>query len=136
MSESASERNRREFLQKALWLFASLPLAGAALSACTKTPNPSAGVQTSSNTLPPGDQPVKEEDPVAVSLGYKMNAANVDTEKFPKKKGPGGDKQNCKNCQFYTPKNDYWGSCQIIRTGVVNAGGWCNSWGPRPGTTT
>ena len=76
---------------------------------------------------------VDENDAVAASLGYKHNADNVDKAKFAKKAGPGGDKQLCDNCQFYTAKSGEWGECQIIRAGLVAKGGWCNSWQPKPG---
>ena len=113
-------RNRREFLQHSLWLFAALPVVGSLVSACN---------DSGSDTPPNGEQAVKEEDPVASALGYHADATQVDTEKFPKRKGAEGEKQFCKNCQFFTAKADSnWGACQIIRTGDVKATGWCNTW--------
>jgi hypothetical protein len=115
-----SQNSRREFLQHSLWFAAAIPVLGTVLSACN---------DTGSATPPNGDQAVKEDDPVAASLGYRQDATKVDTEKFPKRKGPEGEKQFCKNCQFFTPKGDSgWGTCQIIRSGDVKATGWCNTW--------
>ena len=137
------QENRREFLQKAFFVFASLPVAGAALSACTKkeADSPEAGktaggANEAQNKMPDGQKQVDENDPVASSLGYKHDAAKVDTAKWTKKAGPGGDKQLCENCQFYTSKTADWGECQIIRSGLVAKGGWCNSWQLKPGAST
>jgi hypothetical protein len=110
--------NRREFLQHSLWLVASLPVIGTLVSSCDN-----------GDTPPNGEQAVKEEDPVAAALGYRADATKVDTEKFAKRKGPGGANQFCTNCQFFTAKGTSgWGACQIIRSGDVKATGWCNTW--------
>lgn len=123
---NASGNNRREFLQKSVWLFASLPVLGMILNACNSDSN---------DTPPNGEQAVKEDDPVASSLGYRMDATKVDSEKFPKHKGPEGEKQACNNCSFFTAKSDSgWGACQILRTGDVKASGWCNTWNAKPKT--
>lgn len=131
------QENRREFLQKAFWIFATLPAAGAVLGACTKSGQDATnagGVTEPQNKMPDNEpKPVDENDPVASSLGYKHNAAKVDTAKFAKKAGPGGDKQTCENCQFYTAKSSEWGDCQIIRGGLVAKAGWCNSWQQKAG---
>lgn len=114
---------RREFLQQFLWLLAAFPLLGAALTGCEKKSG------AGSATLPAGESAVKEDEPVAASLGYKEDVSKVDTTRFPKRKGPEGEKQFCHNCQFYTPKGDSgWGACLILRTGLVKGEGWCNTW--------
>jgi hypothetical protein len=133
----AHSDNRRRFLHQATWIFASIPLAsvaGSVLSACTKSPNPadSGGVKNPQSKIPDGQRPVDENEPVAVSLGYKQSADKVDTAKFPKRAGDEGKKQTCENCQFYNNVSDPWGSCQVIRSGLVNKGGWCNSWAAKP----
>lgn len=120
----ASLRNRREFLVQSLGLVATIPVLGAVLSACND----------SSDTPPNGEAAVKEDDPVASSLGYKSDASQVDTAKFPKHAGAEGAKQSCKNCQFYTAKSGGWGACQILRTGDVKETGWCNTWAQKAGT--
>ena len=117
-----ASKNRREFLKKSLMALVSLPFAGAIIAACTKTKT------SETAALPQGTKAVVEDDPVAASLGYKTEAAKVDTQKYAKRAGPEGEKQFCNNCQFYSPVSEGWGNCQIIRSGVVSAGGWCNTW--------
>ncbi|RIL10425.1 MAG: high-potential iron-sulfur protein [Proteobacteria bacterium] len=81
-----------------------------------------------------------ENDPTAKALGYVHDAAKTDTAKFPKRKGPEGEKQFCDNCMFYTQgglkaegKEGEWGKCTIFPAGLVAAKGWCNSWTLKPG---
>lgn len=121
---------RREFLQQSLWLLAAFPLLAHVLTGCDK--------KSSGSATPPGGKPAAQEtEAVAASLGYKEDASKVDTEKFPKRKGPEGEKQLCSNCQFYTPEGDSdWGSCQIIRSGLVKANGWCNTWAAKAGAAS
>jgi hypothetical protein len=120
---------RRAFLQTTLRSCATFAALAAVptvlITGCTKK-------STERLPVPQGTQPLSEEDPVAKSLGYKHEASQVDTEKFPKRKGPEGEKQICKNCQFYKSRNESWGDCQILRSGVVAATGWCNTWAPIP----
>jgi len=115
------ERGRREFLQQSLLLVSTLPVVGSLVTGCND----------SSDMPPNGEQAVKEYDPAAASLGYKPDATMVDVEKFPKREGPEGEKQFCKSCQFYTARNNNWGTCQVVRSGDVKAGGWCSSWSPK-----
>ena len=123
--KTLNPQERRQFIKTALLAAAAIPMAGALLSACTKNPS---GGDPATTKLPDGAQPVKEEDPTAQALGYKINAQKVNTEAYPKRKGPEGEKQFCNNCSFYVVKNENWGDCQVLRGGVVNAAGWCNSW--------
>jgi hypothetical protein len=72
---------------------------------------------------------VKESDPQAQSLGYKMDATKVDTKKWTKRAGPDGKTQFCHNCQFFQGKaGDKFGPCQIFAGKEVAANGWCNTW--------
>ena len=54
-----------------------------------------------------GEVKVTEDDPLAVAFGYKHNAADVDTDKFPKRAAPAndmfpaGEDQLCDNCGQY-----------------------------------
>jgi len=80
-------------------------------------------------------QPLDENDPQAIALGFKHDATKVDTVKYPKRKSPEGDKQFCKNCILLTKsginlpgKDGEWGSCSIFMSGLVNVNGWCNTW--------
>jgi hypothetical protein len=112
---------RREFIKKSIFVLAALPFMSYFIASCTK--------KSGTSTPPDGAPAVKEDDPVAASLGYKEDVSKVDTEKFPKRKGPEGEKQFCHNCQFYVAKGDSgWGTCQILRTGDVKDEGWCNTW--------
>lgn len=76
------------------------------------------------------DKPVSESDPLAQALGFKNDAAKVDTKKFPKRKGADAAKQFCDNCAFYTKIDDKTGKCTIFAAqgGIVPAKGWCNSY--------
>lgn len=114
-----SSSSRRDFLRNSFLMLAALPVLGTVFTSCTKKgANP-----------PEGTTAVKEDDPVAASLGYKHEASAVDTSKFPKRAGAEGAQQFCHNCQFYTARGDSgWGDCSIIRSGVVKAEGWCNTW--------
>lgn len=77
---------------------------------------------------------VNESDPLARQLGYKINASKVDTAKFPKRAGPEGAQQLCRNCQFYHgAAGSAWGPCTVFGNRLVSAGGWCNSWFGRSG---
>ncbi len=75
---------------------------------------------------------VSPKDPMAQSLGYVEDAKKVDTKKFAKRAGPGGEKQFCYNCQFYQEKKNAKASkaaaCTIFGGKGVAAMGWCNSW--------
>ena len=52
----------------------------------------------------------------------------MDTAKWPKKAGPGGENQNCANCTLYVEKGDGAGACAIFPGKLVKGAGWCNSW--------
>ncbi|WP_080745330.1 high-potential iron-sulfur protein [Cupriavidus necator] len=66
-----------------------------------------------------------ENDPQAVSLGYKHETTKVDKAKFPKHEAS----QKCSNCQLFQGKaSDAWGPCPIFGSKQVAANGWCNSY--------
>ncbi|MBC8752554.1 hypothetical protein OKW43_007960 [Paraburkholderia sp. WC7.3g] len=66
-----------------------------------------------------------ENDPTAVSLGYKMDAAKVDKAKFPRYQTG----QTCANCQLYQGKPGAGtGPCPIYGGKLVYAKGWCNAY--------
>lgn len=114
---------RRGFLITSAAALAALPLAGQFLAACNDSGSP----------LPAGAQALPETETTAAALGYKADASKIDDNKFPKHKGAEGAKQLCKNCSYYTVKNEGWGECQILRAGLVAANGWCNTWNAKPG---
>ncbi len=71
-----------------------------------------------------------EKDATSVALGYKHDAAAVDTKKFPQfVKG-----SNCANCSLYAGKpTDPWATCGALGGKQVNAKGWCSAWNKRAG---
>jgi len=79
-----------------------------------------------------------ENDRQAMALGYKEDAALVDTDKYKV-----ADGANCRNCQLYSGSDeDQWGPCAIFsyrihpllnQNFVVNAKGWCRSWAMKAG---
>ena len=66
-----------------------------------------------------------EKDPIALSLGYKHDAAKVDPKKFPAYAAG----HNCSNCQLFQAKaGEAWGVCPAVGGKLVNAKGWCQAW--------
>lgn len=67
-----------------------------------------------------------ENEPQAVQLGYRHDAATVDKKKFPTYK-PG---EVCGNCQFFKSKAaaEDWAPCSMFPGKQVNANGWCSSY--------
>ena len=72
---------------------------------------------------------VTEDEPLAQAMGYKMDAASVDTAKFPKRAGDGGATQFCNNCALYAGEADAeFAPCSIFQNRPVAGKGWCNAW--------
>lgn len=67
---------------------------------------------------------VPENDPTATALGYKEDAAKVDTAKF-KNYAKGHD---CTNCNFYKATSGAVGACAILGNRLVVGKGWCSAW--------
>ncbi len=75
---------------------------------------------------------VTEDDPIAQSLGYKHNAAEVDLTKHPKRGEASAANEYCKNCILYQGgADDEWGPCSIFAGRQVNANGWCATYAPK-----
>ena len=73
-----------------------------------------------------------EDDPTAIALGYKHDAAAVDANKYPAKKPD----QNCMNCVLYANASDpdaQWAPCAIFNNKLVAADGWCSAWAKKAG---
>lgn len=72
------------------------------------------------------DAPVlAENDPTALALGYKVDAAKVDKTKFPRFQTG----QTCANCQLYQGKPGSDKSpCPTYGGKLVYAKGWCNAY--------
>jgi hypothetical protein len=63
-----------------------------------------------------------EKDANAVALGYKHDAATVDTKKY----GQYVKGNICGNCSLYAGKpSDLWAPCGALGGKQVNAKGWC-----------
>ena len=70
-----------------------------------------------------------ESNPIAVALGYKHDANEVDVDRFAKRATEEGKKQFCDNCLHYKSSDEEgWGPCAIFPGFVVAAKGWCNVW--------
>ncbi len=66
-----------------------------------------------------------EADPIAVALGYRHTAAQVDVKKFPAYVAG----HDCAGCQlFQATAGKEWGACAIVAGKQVNAAGWCAAW--------
>jgi High potential iron-sulfur protein len=115
---------RREFIRKSALLAVASPMVLATTS------------ERSFAQLP--TKSLDETSAQAVALGYVHDATKADTTKFPKRKGPEGEKQFCNNCVLLLQsgvklegKEGEWGKCAIFIDGLVNSKGWCNSWAPK-----
>lgn len=119
MFKNCSDKSRRRFLKISALSMAAAPLGNLLLQG-------SAGAED----LPKLD----ESDPAAQSLGYVHDATKADVKKFPKRAGPDGATEFCKNCQLYSgAAGQEWGSCGIFAGKQVNANGWCNAWVKKAG---
>ena len=77
---------------------------------------------------------IEETHPLAVGLGYRHDAEDVDVERFPKRATEEGKTQFCDNCIQYETANeqDGWAPCKIFPGFSVAAKGWCNVWVAMP----
>jgi hypothetical protein len=67
---------------------------------------------------------LSEDDPTAVSLGYKNDAALATHETYVAGR-------NCAGCAFFQGDAAPEGPCLVFRGKLVNAKGWCASWRQR-----
>jgi hypothetical protein len=68
---------------------------------------------------------IDENDPQAVSLGYRHDTTKVDQKKFPKH----DVSQVCSNCQFFQGTvKDPWAPCTVLSGKQVANKGWCSAW--------
>lgn len=101
---------RRTFLRNTLVASAAIPFAGIPI------------------VLKASSEKVAESDPMSVALGYRHDAADVDTKKYPNRATPEGQKQFCHNCKLYQAGADGWGGCSIFQAKLVSGEGWCSAW--------
>ena len=72
---------------------------------------------------------VAESEPLAQAMGYRVDATQVDTAKFPKRAGEAGASQFCNNCALYAGKaDDEIAPCSIFQNRPLRGAGLCNSW--------
>ena len=100
---------RRAFLKKSALTLGAIPVAN---------------LLSSSSAWAAGEVEITEDDPMAVALGYKHSAKEVDTAAYPKY----AEGQLCDNCVQYKATSDDWGTCAIFPGKLVAAKGWCNVW--------
>ena len=111
--KACANRNRRDFLRDSIGA-AAVAIAGPTLIA---------------STAHAAEPPILEEsDPIAMALGYKADASQVDTSKYPKRSGEQGSKQICANCSLYQARDNAVGSCAAIPGKLVAGAGWCQAW--------
>lgn len=126
--------NRRKLIQ-----VVAMGSAAIIIQACTKKSDPEPNVSGELGAdKPVTEKPlelVSETDATAIALGYKHNAAEVDSALKIEKNGTPGAKQSCSNCAFYSPLAgvEGGGKCQLIMAGYVKSGGWCKSWSLKQG---
>ena len=68
-----------------------------------------------------------EDDPAASALGYRNNAGDVDTAKYPNYQAG----QQCRSCALFEGGDAAWGPCSIFPGKRVNANGWCATFAPK-----
>jgi hypothetical protein len=85
-----------------------------------------AGAATvASNPAAAAAKKLEEADPKAVSLGYKMDSAQVDQKRFPKHTAA----EKCGNCMAFLGKpGDSFAECDLLTERMVSITGWCSSY--------
>jgi hypothetical protein len=107
-----TEKNRRIFMLRMLPVGAVLALQGA--------------IAPSAAAASPTDA-VKETDPYPKSMGYRLNTADVDKNKFPRH----DVSQKCSVCQLYAADpGGATGQCSFFKRTVVS-NGWCRNFKPK-----
>ncbi|MFK8053873.1 MAG: high-potential iron-sulfur protein [Woeseiaceae bacterium] len=108
--EKKSTTSRRGFVKGAMGVVAAVPVAAVLRGKAAFADHHEEVVK------------VSEDDPQAVALGYKHDAAKAEG-------APEG--RNCANCQLYSGGDKEWGPCAIFPGKAVNAKGWCLTWAAR-----
>lgn len=70
---------------------------------------------------------LKEDDPLAIALGYKEKTGDVDSEKF----STHTVDQVCIECLLYQGDDPEWGPCGAFGNKLVAAEGWCQAYAPK-----
>ena len=67
---------------------------------------------------------IEENEPKAMSLGYRHDTAQVDEKRFPKHKAS----EHCAACMAWLGKpTDAWAECDLMADRMVSSTGWCSS---------
>jgi len=124
---------RRGFLKLMGGSAVLIPIAGltgcsgerAEPTAAPAAPAPAPAAAPAATTATAGLVQLTEDEPAAVALGYRHDAAQVDSGKYPRWAAG----QNCSNCiQYRGEAGEAWGGCGLFPGKLVNAGGWCNGY--------
>jgi len=87
----------------------------------------------SANAALPFDNALNETGALAALRGYRHDALEVDTQKFPGRLGEQGELQYCFNCLCYKGGTDEaWAACDTFPGRKVAGRGWCNAWAQNP----
>jgi hypothetical protein len=67
---------------------------------------------------------IEENEPKALSLGYRNDTTQVDEKRFPKHKAS----EHCAACMAWLGKpSDAWAECDLMADRMVSSTGWCSS---------
>lgn len=109
MGDQISREARRRFLKLAAAGAAAAPLCGMRFVRLARAQ----------------EDRVEEDEEIAVQLGYKHDASQVDPAEWPDYE----EGEVCANCQLYHGEEGAeWGPCDIFGGQLVSAKGWCVSW--------
>jgi len=104
MTKTTKHENRRRFIRISAAGIAAAPFVNLLLSGTAQAVDA-----------------VSEADPMAVSLGYKMDATKAPARK--------DSAAMCANCALYSGKPGAAdGPCSLFGGKLVNAKGWCTAW--------
>jgi hypothetical protein len=94
----------------------------------TAKPEPAPAAQTPPPAAGGDMPPLSEDDAQAVALGYKHDATETDTAKYPRYQAG----QLCNNCALYQGDADAeWAGCTLFPGKAVNGLGWCSAYAPK-----
>ena len=108
MTKIASHEDRRRFIKISAAGLAAAPFVNLLLSGTAQAVDA-----------------VSESDPMASSLGYKMDATKASARK--------DNTAVCATCALYSGKPGAAdGPCSLFGGKLVNAKGWCTAWAKKP----
>jgi len=86
------------------------------------------GAQEDQSDVSNANPKLPEDDPVAISLGYKEKSSNVDSGLYPNHQ----ETQKCSGCSLYVVADEAWGDCAVFPGKQVAAEGWCAAYVAKP----